>query len=186
MKFGKLLVCLLCVTLAGGVVSTTFAHDEDSESQATYVGPNIKITLTVGDVEADTGPTVRRYTLIARDGGSPASLLMGWRTPIPTTTSSDDGTAPVTSYVYQNVGMTANIEARLMKDGRMLISGAVEISGARREAMTGGASLQAPTIGTFQQQLNVLLRAGKPLRVAEVPDPEGGTMYLQLEAEILD
>jgi len=186
MKLGNLPVSLLCVALAGGIVSTTFAQDEDGESHATYVGPNIKITLTVGDVEADKGPTVRRYTLIARDGGSPASMLMGWRTPIPTTISSDDGSTPVTSYVYQNVGMTAKIEARIMGDGRILISGAVEISGARREDLSPGASVQAPTIGTFQQELNVLLRNGKPLRVAEVPDPEGGTMYLQLEAEILD
>jgi hypothetical protein len=43
-----------------------------------------------------------------------------------------------------------------------------------------------PLIGTFQQDLNVLLRAGKPLRIAEVPDPEGGTMYLELSAEVLD
>ena len=186
MKCGKLVVSLLCLVLAGGVVSTTLAHDEDGETHATYVGPNIRITLTVGDVEADKGPTVRHYALIARDGGSPASMLMGWRTPIPTTTSFDDGSSPVTSYIYQNVGMTAKIEARVMGDGRILISGAVEISGARREGPGREVSAQAPTIGTFQQELSVLLRKGKPLRVAEVPDPEGGTMYLEIEAEVLD
>ena len=186
MKCRKLVISLLCLALAGGGLSTTIADDEDGENHPTSVGPNIKITLTVGDVEAEEGPTVRHYALIARDGGSPASLLMGWRTPIPTSTASNDGSAPVTSYVYQNVGMTARIEAQLIDDGRILVSGAIEISGARREAQLPGASSYAPTIGTFQQELNVLLRKGKPLRVAEVPDPEGGTMYLQLEAEILD
>jgi Flp pilus assembly secretin CpaC len=186
MKSGKLVISLLCLALAGGVLSATISDDAGGETQSTYVGPNIKITLTVGDVEAEEGPTVRHYALIARDGGSPASLLMGWRTPIPTSTASDDGSAPVTSYVYQNVGMTARIEARVLDDDRILVSGAIEISGARREAQLPGASKYAPTIGTFQQELNVLLRKGKPLRVAEVPDPEGGTMYLELEAEILD
>ena len=186
MKCGKLVVSLLSLALAGGVVSTTLALDEDGETRAAYVGPNIKITLTVGDVETDQGPTVRHYVLITRDGGSPARILMGWRTPIPTETSSDDGSTPVTSYVYQNIGMTAKIEARVVGDGRILIAGAVEISGARREGQGADVPARAPTIGTFQQELNVLLRDGKPMRVAEMPDPEGGTMFLELEAEVLD
>ena len=43
-----------------------------------------------------------------------------------------------------------------------------------------------PIIGTFQQELNVTLKEGKPLRLAEVPDPEGGRVHLEIKAEVLD
>jgi hypothetical protein len=48
-----------------------------------------------------------------------------------------------------------------------------------------GAPAGMPVIGTFQQEIDVDLAAGKPLVVAEVPDPEGGVLRMELEAGIL-
>jgi len=110
---------------------------------------------------------------------------MGWRTPIPTARAASDtsGDAPVTTYVYQNVGMTAQLETRVLEPGAFLVEGTIELSGARA---LPGVELppDMPAIGTFQQELSVRLEDGKPLRVAEVPDPDGGTLYLELEASL--
>jgi len=179
------MLVVLCVTIPA---SGALAHPEDDDAGGAYVGPNVQITITIGHVEEQADPTVRTYRLIARDGGSATRMLMGWRTPIPTSSATDAGGAPgsLTSYVYQNVGMTAQIEARVIGNGRILVAGAIEISGARRNSDVVQAPPSMPLIGTFQQDLNVLLRASKSLRIAEVPDPEGGTMYLDLVAEVLD
>ena len=90
------------------------------------------------------------------------------------------------SYVYQNVGVSAHLEARILVDGRVLVSGQVEISGARESRTSGTALGNAPLIGTFQQELRVVLREGKRLRVSEAPDPEAGTLYLDLEVDLLE
>lgn len=176
---------MVCATLALLLLTPVLA-EESGEPVPPYIGPNIKITLTVGDVDA--GKTSEKiYKLLARDGASKARMLMGWRTPIPTTSGvGDDGSAPVTSYTYQNVGMTAVLEAKLVADGRVLVSGVVELSGARGQGPEGMQAPQnAPIIGTFQQDLNVLLQPGQALRVAEVPDLDQGTLYLELSAEVL-
>jgi hypothetical protein len=179
------ILLVLCFVIPA---SRALAHTEGDAADGAYVGPNVQVTITIGDVEEQAGPTVRTYRLIARDGGSATRMMMGWRTPIPTSSAADAGGAPasVTSYVYQNVGMTAQVEVRVIGNGRILVTGAIEISGARRNPDVVQAPPGMPLIGTFQQDLNVLLRAGKPLRIAEVPDPEGGTMYLELSAEVLD
>ena len=82
--------------------------------------------------------------------------------------------------------MTANLEVGLLQDGRILVSGAVEISGTRDDSGAHGSPSNMPVIGTFQQNLSVALRDGVALRVAEVPDPDGGNMYLDLTARALD
>ncbi|HXV77167.1 MAG TPA: hypothetical protein VD788_12690 [Candidatus Polarisedimenticolaceae bacterium] len=163
--------CLPCPTSSAA---------EPTETEA--VGPNVRITLTVGDVDPGAQPVVRTYRLLTRDGGEPSRMLMGWRTPIPMSKGAGDEL----SYVYQNVGMTAQIRTTVRAGGTVLVSGEVEISGARQAIEGMQIPPHLPVIGTFQQDLSVSLEPGKPLRVAEVPDPEGGTMYLELTAEVLD
>jgi hypothetical protein len=38
-------------------------------------------------------------------------------------------------------------------------------------------------ITTFQQVLHVVVTLGQKIRVAEGPDPDGGTLYLDLRAD---
>lgn len=150
-------------------------------------GPNVGVTITLGDVE-ETGTVTRTYRLVARDR-SRASMLMGWRTPIPVQRSVDEvGGNPITSFSYQNVGMSAELEAIVLSPERVNLKGQLELSGKRdgapQSAATGESEM--PLIGTFQQALSVTLRPGTPLRVAEVPDPEGGSLYVEITVEILD
>jgi hypothetical protein len=167
-------------------MSVVAAQDTEPEAAAN-AAPNVMIILTVGDTDAEPGQEERSYRMVALSGGRPAGLLMGWRMPIPTTQSAaeDEAGEPVISYVYQNIGMSADIEARVLADGRILLHGMVEMSGPRGGPPTEIDADNPPIIGTFQQGLHVVLENGKPLRVAEVPDPEGGTLYLQVRAEVM-
>jgi len=177
---------LVALSLTCGAGSSG-AAEEGGPARAP-AGRNVQVTITIGDVEEGAGVVVRKYRMLARDGAPRARMLMGWRTPIPTARAAADGSAdaPVTTYVYQNVGLTAQVETRVLEGGHIALDGVIELSAVR--AILPGLEVPAnmPIIGTFQQELSVVLDAGKPLRVAEVPDPEGGTLYLELTASVLD
>ncbi len=150
------------------------------------VARNVSLTLIVGRVGGAPQAPEKTYKMIGQDG-APMRLLMGWRMPIPTRSAADGGEEPSSmSYVYQNVGVSADVETRVLADGRVLVSGQVEISGARESHVAGIALGKIPLIGTFQQSLHVVLREGKRLRVAEAPDPEAGTLYLDLQVDFLE
>ena len=90
---------------------------------------NVMITLKVAKTGApDAGSRV--YRLVAQVGGPAASMLMGWRMPIPTgpkkSAGSDVQAAP--SFTYQNIGVTAHL---VRGGGRTLLidTGTAEVSG---------------------------------------------------------
>jgi len=168
----------LLLLVAGGAVA---AEEEAGPA------PNVRITLTSGKIGDNADPAEKTYRLVTRDGGPPARLLMGWRMPIPTTRSLGEpgGGDPGVTFVYQNVGMSAHLETQLVAPNRVLVRGMVEISGKRGGPSTEPDPGNPPIIGTFQQDLSVVLKEGERLRVAEVPDPEGGTLFLALLAEVL-
>jgi len=155
---------------------------EEQAAPAMEDGPNVRITLTAGKVGGGADPTEKVYRWLTRAGGPPARLLMGWRMPIPTTQSEEERQV---SYVYQNVGMSAHLYTVLLSGDRINIHGMIEISGKKGDVEPAADSGRPPIIGTFQQDLSVVLRDGEPLRVAELPDPEGGTLFLDLRAEVL-
>jgi hypothetical protein len=124
MKRWSFLTSLISIALALAVFPSVQAQEETAGT----IGPNVSVTITVGEVEDDGSKPNRAYKLMTRSGSS-AELLMGWRTPIPTATSDAEGEedANVTSFVYQNVGMTARIEVRVVGQGTVLLRGEVEI-----------------------------------------------------------
>lgn len=148
------------------------------------LGPNLMITLHVGGTDPGVGPVDRTYKMAAISG-RPADILMGWRTPIPAETQVDPDGEPVTTYVYQNVGMSATINAVALDGGRVHLKGQIEISGKEAKDENTASDGRPPVIGTFQQAVQVILQDGQPMRVAEVPDPDGGTHFLEITVEVL-
>ena len=61
---------LILALLVAGVVSSARAQQETQGAGAIYVGPNIRITLTVGDVNKGAGASKRTYRLIAQTAGN--------------------------------------------------------------------------------------------------------------------
>jgi len=187
MKRVLLSVCLLAASWM--LVSTAPVWAQSDTEATSPIGPNVRLTLTMVDSDPGVRPEERTYEYVARDGGGKATLIMGWRVPIPTTRAADDAAGePITEYVYQNIGFTAYLWVTILEDGRILVRGQIEASGARQGPveMRDSAKDDMPIIGTFQQELNVTLKEGKPLRLAEVPDPEGGRVHLEIKAEVLD
>jgi hypothetical protein len=173
-------LCAVVVPVAAQEPAKPPKTEPARASEPLKLAPNVMVSITVGN-DAGKKAGRRTYRMVARDGEQ-AELLMGWRTPIPTASQSADGDdGAVTSYTYQNVGVTAKLSVRIVPDGRVMVEGQIEVSGAREEHESG-----PPTIGTFQQALQVLMKEGAPLRVAEVPDPEDGTLYLELDVDVLD
>ena len=91
--------------------------------------------------------------------------------------------ATSTSYTYQNVGLTAELRAKVLSETQVVLRGDIEVSAAKES--TGTHAGAAPTIGTFDQRFNVLLDDGKPLELAQVSNPEGGTVSIRVEANLM-
>jgi hypothetical protein len=186
------------VLLLGGLLAAVWisigAGPAWAQGEATgepAIGPNVRVTLTIVDSEPGSRPAESTYEYVARgDGASRATLIMGWRVPIPRTRAmEDEEDVPLTEYVYQNIGFTAQLFVTVLEDDRILVRGQIEASGARKgpeEMREAAEEDHLPIIGTFQQDLNVTLKAGRPLRLSEVPDPEGGRVYLEIKAEPID
>ena len=147
--------------------------------------PNVSITLIVGRAGGPAGSTEKTYRVLGQEGAT-TRMLIGWRTPIPTRSSEDKGgEAAATNFVYQNVGVTADLEVEALGGARLLVAGQIEISGAREGPTVASTAGRPPLIGTFQQVLHVAVTNGEKLRVAEGPDPDGGTMFLDLRVDRL-
>jgi hypothetical protein len=180
MKCTHFVPALLILLVAAVSVGASWAQDE---MEPRSMDTNVQITLAVGDV--DEPKPERTYRIVGRSGNRTHRLLSGWRMPIPTETDADDEDGPVTSFVYQNVGVTANLRVSVPSKDRIFLSGQVELSGAN-ESMDAAKSAQMPVIGTFQQELEVVLKDGRPVKVAEVTDPEGRSLFLQIQVDVLD
>jgi hypothetical protein len=172
---------LLPVLLAAGSPAAS------GEPSAPAARPNVSITLTVGRTGGTAGSAEKVYKVLGQEG-STASMLMGWRTPIVTHSSAEEehGQPPSASYVYQNIGVSADLETLALGGGRLLVSGQIEISGTRGDAVAASPGGKPPLIGTFQQALKIVLMNGKEQRIAEAPDPDGGTLYLDLRVDLLE
>ena len=179
---------LLSVTAVAAWLAPALSAQDDAVQKAPVPSNNVAITITVGDTvpEDGKGPGEKSYRMVTLTDRS-TSLLMGWRMPIPSTLQPDDDPdgAPVTSYVYQNVGMSARLRIWMLDDGRILVDGGIEVSGKRDEPEAEKYEAGLPIIGTFQQDLYLVMRDGKKLRVAEVPDPEGGTIYIDMQVDVM-
>ena len=177
-RFGRLLLLPLALVAASPVLAQTAA------------GPgspgNVSIAIKVGRVEAGKAPTDQVFRMVLRDGADDAQMLVGWRMPIPTGKKSGDaGDAGVTEYTYQNVGLTARFRVNKAATDRYAVDGEIEVSGTSKEP-NPGAGGAPPVIGTLQQRVSVMLAAGKPLRIAEGPHPEGGTAFVEIELRPLE
>jgi hypothetical protein len=182
MKRANVLPALLILVVSAALVGAPLAQDTE---EARGVEPNVQITLAVGDVD-DPAPE-RVYRVVGQAGSATHRMLTGWRMPIPThkAPDGDEAESEVTAFVYQNVGVTANLKVWMLSADRIRLEGQIELSGAN-DKMDAASEAQMPVIATFQQELRVVLKAGQPLKVAEVTDPEGRSLFLQLQVDVLD
>ncbi|MEO1082836.1 MAG: tetratricopeptide repeat protein [Acidobacteriota bacterium] len=97
--------------------------------------------------------------------GEKASLVIGDRVPIPTTTFNTSNTVggnivPVTSFQYQEVGIKIDIEPRVHHNSEVTLKLKVEIS-SLADFVTGSGGQQQPVIGTRTIESSIRLRDGE-------------------------
>lgn len=97
--------------------------------------------------------------------GEKASLTIGDRVPIPTTTFNtanlnSSNIVPVTSFQYQDVGIKIEIEPRVHHNEEVTLSLKVEISNITDFITTNGGQAQ-PVIGTRSIESSIRLRDGE-------------------------
>lgn len=183
MRLAGLFALLLLVPMA---VATAQPAPERAGGAAQSVAPNVTITLFVGKAGGPTGADEKTYRMLGQAGSS-TRILMGWRAPIPTRQSAAESSeTPSTSFVYQNIGVSADLQTDLLPDRRLLVQGQIEISGVRGAPLGDLTSAKPALIGTFQQALRVAVQPGKRVRVAEAPDPDGGTLHLDLQVDVVN
>jgi general secretion pathway protein D len=97
--------------------------------------------------------------------GEQAEILIGDRVPIPTTSFNTSQTVggnivPLTSFTYQNVGITVQMEPRVHHNKEVTLKVQVEISQLGAPVETSAGQTQ-PTINTRQIQTVIRLRDGE-------------------------
>jgi len=97
--------------------------------------------------------------------GEKAEILIGDRVPIPSTSFNTSQTVggnivPITSFTYQNVGITVQVEPRVHHNQEVTLKVSVEISQVTGSVANEGGASQ-PIIGTRQIQTVIRLRDGE-------------------------
>ena len=130
-----------------------------------------------GACEASATSPRSRSRVPARLADVRAGLPWGWRVPI----AGVSGTGGVH---YQNVGLAVTLHGRRVEDDRIRAAGEVELSSIDRVHLETAAGLATPTVDTFRYVFDVVLDDDVTTVLAEVPNPEGGTVTLSVLAEL--
>ncbi len=98
--------------------------------------------------------------------GEKAEILIGDRVPIPTTSFNTSQTVggnivPITSFTYQNVGITLQIEPRVHHNQEVTLKIQVEVSQVTGAVSSGEGAPAQPIIGTRNIQTTIRLRDGE-------------------------
>jgi hypothetical protein len=182
----KIVVAMLMAVLVLGTLRLR-AQDKPTEPQRTPTPLRVQVVFT--EHEGEKKISSLPYTLLvnADDKGPPASMRMGLRVPIETS-SSNSG---VKQIQYQDVGTNLDGRAERTDDGRFLLKLSVEKSSVyapgatQKPASVGGneiSSLQ-PVVQQFRSQLNLLIRDGQTIQSTMATDPVTGHV-LQVDVSL--
>jgi general secretion pathway protein D len=123
--------------------------------------PSVILDFLKSDSEAKT---IAKPQLRVSEGEE-AQILIGDRVPIPTTTFNTSNTigssvVPITSFTYQNVGITVRVTPRVHHNKEVTLQIEVEISQLSGQVETAAGQNQ-PIIGTRTIQTVIRLRDGE-------------------------
>ena len=128
-----------------------------------FLGPIPSVILNFLKSDSETKAIAKPQLRVTE--GQKAEILIGDRIPIPTTSFNTSQTVggnivPVTSFTYQNVGVTLQIEPRVHHNKEVTLKVTVEFSQVTGAVEASGGYAQ-PIIGTRQIQTVIRLRDGE-------------------------
>jgi general secretion pathway protein D len=120
-------------------------------------------TVTLDFLKTDSSTRFLAKPQLRVSEGERAEVLIGDRIPIPTTSFNTGQTVgsnivPITSYTYQNVGITVQIEPRVHHNKEVTLRVSLEASQVTGSVPTGTGGQEQPIIGTRQIQTVIRLR----------------------------
>ncbi|HXV77111.1 MAG TPA: secretin N-terminal domain-containing protein, partial [Candidatus Polarisedimenticolaceae bacterium] len=120
-------------------------------------------TVTLDFLKTDSSTKFLAKPQLRVSEGERAEILIGDRVPIPTTSFNTSQTVggnivPITSFTYQNVGITVQIEPRVHHNKEITLRVSVEASQVTGSVATGVGGQEQPIIGTRQIQTVIRLR----------------------------
>ncbi|ANM28662.1 hypothetical protein ABI59_02085 [Acidobacteria bacterium Mor1] len=127
------------------------------------IGPIPSVVLNFLKSDSETRSIAKPSLRVTE--GEKAEILIGDRVPIPTVSFNTSQTVggnivPLTSFTYQNVGITVQLEPRVHHNKEITLKVQVEISSIGAFIDTGGGQSQ-PIIGTRNIQTVIRLRDGE-------------------------
>lgn len=128
-----------------------------------FLGPIPSVILNFLKTDSETKAIAKPQLRVTE--GQKAEILIGDRVPIPTTSFNSSQTiggniVPVTSFTYQNVGVTLQIEPRVHHNKEVTLKVTVEFSQVTGVVEASGG-FEQPIIGTRQIQTVIRLRDGE-------------------------
>lgn len=171
-------IAVTCLGVVLGAAAWLFGVVASEESPRSVDG-DVRVTITVGEIQGDRPVPLRSYSLVAAASKYGTELFSGSRVPIATTTfqatTPPREVVPMTSYAYQNVGFTADVRVVNVSDGKVRVEARIE------DSTLASLSAVRPSVTTMHQDFRVTLDDGVPLEVARA-----GASYMTVEARILD
>jgi general secretion pathway protein D len=163
----------LGIDLSSKTMSLTFREGEESvplnnlqllKQQGNWllgVIPSAVLNFLKSDSETKT---IAKPQLRVSEGEK-AEIVIGDRVPIPTTSFNTSQTiggniVPITSFTYQNVGITVQLEPRVHHNKEVTLKVQVEVSQIAG-SVAGSGGVDQPIIGTRQIQTVIRLRDGE-------------------------
>ncbi len=89
---------------------------------------------------------------------------------------------PVTSFTYQQVGFSANINVGFNEDGSIELRGRIEDSSLTETPAADGR----PFIQSMEQSFSLTLLDGEPVKINRVDENDTHSFFIQVRAEKLD
>ncbi len=173
MEINRNVAKTLGIDLSSKALSLTFRDGAQSlplnnldvlkQSGKWTVGVIPSVILNFLKTDSDTKLVAKPQLRVSE--GEEAQILIGDRVPIPTTSFNTSQTiggniVPITSFTYQNVGITVQLEPRVHHNKEVTLRVQVEISQVTGTVDTSGGQSQ-PIIGTRQIQTVIRLRDGE-------------------------
>ena len=127
------------------------------------IGPIPSVVINFLRTDADAKVLAKPQLRVSE--GEKASVKIGDRIPIPTTTFNTVTTgggiaAPITSFTYQNVGINIDVEPRVHHNKEITLKLKVELSNVAGVVSAGGGVNQ-PIIGTREIETQIRLKDGE-------------------------
>ena len=154
---------VLSLSFTGGDAVALNNLDSINQEGNWSIGPIPGVILNFLKSDSETRSIAKPSLRVTE--GEKAEILIGDRVPIPTTSFNTSQTVggnivPITSFTYQNVGITVQLEPRVHHNKEITLKVQVEISSIGAFVETSGGQSQ-PIIGTRNIQTVIRLRDGE-------------------------